>query len=891
MDLAMADSLESLSSPHPSPDSRGLRSSPISFKFPLLPINEEECGRFLTGRGFDMSLQEEDIRSLDGYASSLGDSTYDIVEEAVAYTDEEAQDDNTDSCASIDGHGIDDVASIADTDFTDDTASSIAESHGIPTFGGLDQPTEADDITGSGTTITDDDSYPRPPLSIEFEEPPSFGSDQISVIHTISHYTEEQTIEILRHLHLDNPPDHLIATIRQTMTKDGLELTEPLTVLYIGDSEARGDILAKIGAAFVVRSLTSSYLDGSNYPPSRFNVVQYPASESSRPTAVELVDSLGHQMIADECTSALNSKVDGKPDTLTLFCADKIMYSSKREDAGYTLELPGRWKLPHIAIFFSTEQDSMMVRQTRFFARSLMARHMVPTLFISENSHLSKLSDKTWDIHGLDPHSLHICLESRSAGPLGNRVHRRLPIDLTTFLNMDARQMNRNLAFLTGLHDGRDITRPSTLDRNISLSTNGLATLDLEKMSHGSDQKGDCSFKLQTLVRSFPALLAFFLTCLMSGVMLALIHQRHSEESWGGSDNAIQIVRTSSATGALSTISPSSLQTTTISVLNTAPSSRAFATPNSLAAAPNLDIASMLLESAKSMSNDSAEFKMHIIGDCHMILRPPLRFRHLRKAPKLFVTVTRDDKEVEVQLSTLFEGVYALRLEREDAYGSLNVTVWTVSKPIIQQTFELDFGNAWFKVAGWKRAAKSISKQLGKDIFGTRNGLQRALDGVSVVVKERTITRGQAWKGLFKKLNLKSISRKSQSKTAIIGKLWQASLQKYAHRRESALENLRARAHRFSSGIAYRMSGIHAISPKAYTLSLLREIPDIRRYEPFAQAHRQAHHIWDQFAKRMSISKSSNWLSKRLSNSFDIGDDADYDAYHIDDMGICAEPL
>jgi len=98
-----------------------------------------------------------------------------------------------------------------------------------------------------------------------------------------------------------------------------------------------------------------------------------------------------------------------------------------------------------------------------------------------------------------------------------------------------------------------------------------------------------------------------------------------------------------------------------------------------------------------------------------------------RKAPKLLFNITRQRAAVEHELLMLFDGVYALKVPREEAYGVVNVSVRTTSKPRINEVFRVDFGSSWLKAAGWKKAAYAVTKELRGDIGQAQSRLSTAL--------------------------------------------------------------------------------------------------------------------------------------------------------------------
>jgi hypothetical protein len=119
-------------------------------------------------------------------------------------------------------------------------------------------------------------------------------------------------------------------------------------------------------------------------------------------------------------------------------------------------------------------------------------------------------------------------------------------------------------------------------------------------------------------------------------------------------------------------------------------------------------------------------FEIQVVGDCHLVIKPPSRHAAARRQPKFSVQVSRRGQPLQYELSKLFEGVYSLKLAREEAYGLVNVTITTVSKPPTVQVVPVDLGIPWLKIANWKRAAHAISTHLSRDLGTAQTGLSEA---------------------------------------------------------------------------------------------------------------------------------------------------------------------
>jgi hypothetical protein len=260
-------------------------------------------------------------------------------------------------------------------------------------------------------------------------------------------------------------------------------------------------------------------------------------------------------------------------------------------------------------------------------------------------------------------------------------------------------------------------------------------------------------------------------------------------------------------------------------------------------ASQKLDLASLISDPAVTGLNESDKFKMQIVGDCHMILRPPYRYTLMRKPPPLEVRVLRHDDNIDVQLSKLFDGVYALQLDREEAYGPLNVTVATNQKPRMKQTFEVDFGTPWLKVAGWKKAFQVVSDQMQRDLgegqVKLRDGLERirlrvqpTLEHAAARAKVEAAKLQQATKAQSLKVsaivaaNAQEWSRQASNAIATHAKLLSAQASKQSAR---AAETLRSRAGEAATATADYSGHVANRAMKTFTI---------------ARAQKQARILW-----------------------------------------------
>lgn len=625
----------------------------------------------------------------------LGDSTFEFID-----TDEESRDGNaTESIASTDFSRPDDLASLADTEQSEEDENVSVRSRatgtsGIPPFTGLDGPVQTPTITQSLTIFLDELDRPHTP-SIEFEEPLILGAENVSVKHTIADFNEEQTAEIVERMMLRNPPKRLVTTMRQTMTMQSLSTREPLRILYVGSHEAKQDIIRKI-ASSVAASVKNDSYSGPGYRPSQvFNVVPVSNFGSQNAPEIELMHSSRYQIEVQDCSTATNQKFEedsGKPDLLRLTVDDHYSYHSLPEGPDFIVE--PAWELPHVAVFYCSENDNSTMLRTRTIAKTFMSRHKVPQIVISHR----QLFDKAMGAMTLDQHAIHICLESRDPNGPRNIIHKRLPIDLESFKTIDARQMNRNLAYLTGLHDTLSTAVPSVA--TVSIDRPELP--GDEKLSHGIIHSVKHIYKHAPTKWAGVASWVFLsIVVIFAAFFKARYVPTHSVSINGNftSTEPMSIITTTTSTlsffaTSLTTATETKTATKTITVTKMdAPIS------NSVAVKPSMELGK-LAEKVHTMVPDPDErttvCAAEVLGDREVLIRIPAatKLSWLTREAMSVNVFRRNDAVNTERVYNTANGI-VLEFSRKEAYGILNISIITTKKPKINETFEVDFGSGW----------------------------------------------------------------------------------------------------------------------------------------------------------------------------------------------------
>ena len=495
---------------------------------------------------------------------------------------------------------------------------------------------------------------------------------------------------------------HVRGTLRQQMSRETLRLAGPFKILYHGKGTAKAPIVEKIGTALAAHLSTTAT---NPMDSSRVTVVPVSSITENNAPDVVLIDSMGLDMNIEECTFAGSPRGGAFGGTMSLTINNQKSIESSWNPANDKYEVSGSYQLPHLAVFYLSGNEDTATEQTRSRARAFLARHSVPTILISSSLDWSKKSQHA----ALDLRSPHLCLESVEMADKEIKILKRLPVDLNTFLAIDAGQMNRNLACLTSVI-GADAQKP------------GRGAPTQQPGRNGDSRGADDPFhgKAAISVKRIPVLL---LTVAWVLLIFCLLHM------YRGTILGTQRANSIAAQPRLQNGAESpSLQKPTSSVYHPPRrgQSEGVRRASSLMNRPaGSDLVAMLLETS-STQNKSEKFKAQIVGDSHVVLRPPGWFNSMKKPPLLHFKVQRANQEIPFEFSTLFDGIYALKLPSEDAHGVLNISVWTVRRPQVNESFRVDFGSPWLKVKGWWQSARVMTDSVKGEFSAAQESVSKA---------------------------------------------------------------------------------------------------------------------------------------------------------------------
>lgn len=209
---------------------------------------------------------------------------------------------------------------------------------------------------------------------------------------------------------------------------------------------------------------------------------------------------------------------------------------------------------------------------------------------------------------------------------------------------------------------------------------------------------------------------------------------------------------------------------------------------------------------AETTPNKSDQFEAStVIGSEHVvIIRPPHKMLLLRRPPPVHVSVTREGDSVDALLSPLVDGIYTLVIGEEDAWGVLNVSVRTKTRPPIKSLLEIDFGNPWLRRrVRWRKITDQAATEarLLASRFSQSAGHQAAELGVAMLDMAREysdMAREYSVRARECSIGLRKLYRAQQSVSAeqraeYVRKAQQQALAIWTRGKQAMLQRLLAR--------------------------------------------------------------------------------------------------
>ncbi|POS85953.1 hypothetical protein EPUL_002855, partial [Erysiphe pulchra] len=617
----------------------------------------------------------------------LGGSAYEFIN-----TDEESRDDNTtESIASTDFGRFDETNSLRSTEFSgeDNIEGNNQESRQSTVPDEIIPKPSLSSVLSHDPHINVNKVSQSTSPSIEFEESFDGGEGKIYVKHTVAELEEEQISNLLGPIPKNNPKNKVLLCVRQTMTDLNLSIKEPLRILYVGSHLARQDIIHKIASSVIASAENGMSDKQRRYSGSQhYNVIPISAFGSENAPEIELMHSSRYQIKVDSCYSAYNLKSEkslNNPDVIKLVLDDEFTCHSipSHKDSFY---IEPSWELPHIAIIYCSGGDDINIKRTRALVRKFLNRHHIPSILISQILMLDNFS-----FPSVDQHSIHMCLESKDPKEGGSIIHQRFPINLDTFLNVDARQINRNLAYLTGLHE--PICIPTTLNH---------------KIYDSQSQERDCQIlKKKPIISwgqgiSIIRLTSFYRICLLSFLFVLLTTILNYVNVSGPTislNNKIILNSSSSQVASISSIiSPIILATSKLfRPLSQDASSICYMSfgPKIFSESFDEGFSAVKIDSSKRSSSISFSCTAETYGEKNVLIRILGNPRFIwPKSETISINIFRDNKTIDTDRAFGNENCLVLLIPRNEAYGVINVSINSEKKLRLNKTCTLNFGSS-----------------------------------------------------------------------------------------------------------------------------------------------------------------------------------------------------
>ena len=729
---------------HQQTDSRKRSFAPLAFDFPLL--QEHPSIRSLMSHS--RSINMDDGVQIERPSSSLSESWATLSSSDLSLDDNQSQ--STDHASLLDHHTPEDVHSL-----TGDESESVQDDGGEEDRPWSPEPPQRHTPEASAIYETQDSAVTAkfsPFEAIEFQEPQSWPeAEMVNLKHTIRVFDESETRclseRLFPALMLQEVTGTFLGTTRMTMCKTPLKLERPFRVLFAGDIWARGRILQKLTEALnAARTQDMATKHG---------ISRTPKPESCSTPTLSTVVPGDPQLVVDDCLSAVLFEEPSGSRSITVSFKDFSLFTSRLDrfsdnKSVFEISSASSWNPPDLAIIAVSSRDTLKQQDSNKNVQAFALRHHIPEMMIMDEAPWN--SDAGYSLIGLG--DLHLCIESRAISATEPVVLKQLPVDLETFESIEPGQLNRNLACLLSIaaaandeslkDDLPKYSEEKDFDEIEMLRSKWHGLLDaVLQQNH---------FMCQIL--QHPVLELGLFVCGLSIIAIASYNITY----WGGSWLCYCIIQLSSFLGSIfgsaSTKNPSSsvasnaatpAQTITSAFSSTMPASAKTSTDNSLQSSlpkslstvsTQLDLAQLLSDPTVYAANRSENFQVQVIGDHHIIIKAPQRLANKRKSRAFEVTIERGNTVINYTMAKLFDGVYTIAIDLDEAHGPLNVTV-TVVKPFSVHAYELDFGSAWLKPAGWKRAGQVVSEQVRKDLVAAQDNFLKAYVQVSEDLRVR----------------------------------------------------------------------------------------------------------------------------------------------------------
>ena len=605
------------------------------------------------------NMSSASSKSADDVESSLADSTYEVVDARNLVSDDEIET-HSESLPSCGGNTTDcDVSSVADTEEYTDNHLSVAS---LPR-GDYPTPALSDEEAVGESIIEESSTTVRPANSsistlIQFPEPTSYDNsgpyeDTALVKQQVATASAEDFQGYLQY-QLKNP--EVPISVEMRLKEEPLRTQGPFSVMLVGDlSGSKKDALVHKIASVLAAGHVPGIAKPSN--PTRLNVVPISSSGMNESCPdVAVIESTGTELVVETCTGLRSVRNEqGRRKNIEAKINDEWVDMGVR-DRVYGTKFYDLQHTPHLAIFVHGTADtkSAMLSSCEFVwdVEEEMYERGVPGIHLANQIQ--------WTREPLNSDSDGVL---RMTAQTGEQTEDVSPVDLDTFLRLHNGQLGRHLSFLESVR--QDIRQTKSVVKLL------LTCFNFEI---GLGQLMDSPIKQITI-----------LACAALLVMsLVFTHMYQASTTLQTRENSVG--RTSALNSSLVKL------TNCTTAISAPPFSSLLSQPPTFEDSSERAAHSHLSE---AIANGTEQFEAFPFADHFVAIKAPAGFTRLKDAPNLLVNASRSGKCLEANISKLVLEHYAVILEQEQSYGQVNLTVYTKTKPLVQQSILVNLGSFW----------------------------------------------------------------------------------------------------------------------------------------------------------------------------------------------------
>ena len=751
----------------------------VEFQYPqIAPISQSFSTLLQNSKATSMADKTDDLQ----YSNSLEDSW--VVDE-----DQYSEDSTARSIIEKNLEGIGQRQAPSQDGEDADSTTYTTESEEAPS---LAEPADEDNRNSSLTVRSEHDPI------LHFQEVGlSHDLTGIDSTYTLCTFDRQESAIVKTCRDISSGAEQLHMAVGMIMSRHPLALEQPLRLLYVGDPNQRLDVLAKFGDALLAspRGMEESRLGVISTSP-----------DHNGPFEIGPIQA---QIVIDECVAVASIKIQpGQQEQihLRLKKGNGAYLKSTWNDGRYEVSPQQEWSAPDLAVLLFSADDDKVARERLRLTHAFMERHDVPMMLLCDSP--------TWESEisfpMLGSHSLHLCIESRSAEESTDRVLQQIPVDLGTFECIDAAQLNRHVAYLLEKKDtGREFN-VKPVSRNTTISPPSIVK-DIEKNLSKSFYQTDVNVR-RLLEQPALQVAALLTLTLISSIVIYCSFWATSFKptvQHGGfvSPSSVSQFATSSLTSTTSTVAVPSIQA---SAPNSLVAIEKFETSLSTIPTDLKDTVRKPIVPAE-VPNESTTFAVDISKPYQLIVTAPRKVP--RKGLRFIITVHRGSEELDVQVSVPVNHTWTVTLAPEDCFGKLNVTV-TVEKPFEKLNYEVDFGTRPSNFSTWCRSRLAMAQQVLNDVISQTIKLrskEETVEGGNLISPLRSLGRQAHIAQLKATTAFRDTTKELNSRAQKLGKACVATVNEEWRHLEMKGSSLRkeARQYRDDWALVFRVLGAY----------------------------------------------------------------------------------